>query len=134
MFLRKRESTYRLLTAGFFIIIVCSWCDVLGTTLGKWHYNFDVIPMLPSYAPWDFTVPPVLAMSLIQYKPHIHPTIKAVIFGGVSAFGGEPIAKWLRIYDSHNWKHIHIYSFVIFVLIYLIAHFISSRKTFEEIV
>lgn len=128
----KKESTNRFLTSGFFVIILCSWLDVFGVTLGLWHYNFDVVPMLPSYLPWDFTILPVLVMSLIQYRPHINPLIKAIFFAGFCAFVGEPLFKWLRLYDPQNWKS--IYSFVIFAIIYLMAHFISSWKSFRNIV
>ena len=129
--LRKKESTYRLLTAGFFVIVMCSWLDVIGITLGLWHYNFDVVPMMPSYLPWDFTLLPVLVMSFIQYKPKMSPIIKAIVCAAISAFVGEPVSQWLRLYDPHNWKS--IYSFPILIVIYLIAHFISSRKEFKEI-
>ena len=128
---RKKQSTYRLLCAGLFVIIVCSWLDVTGVTFGLWHYNFDVFPMMPAYSPWDFTILPVLVMLLIQYKPKTNPIIKAVIFGGSSAFVGEPVSQWLRLYDPHNWTS--LYSFPIFMIIYLIAHLISSRKAFEEV-
>lgn len=130
-FFRKKESTYRLLTSGFFVIFVTSWLDVIGVTLGLWHYNFDVIPMMPSYFPWDFTILPVLVISLIQYKPQISPIIKSVVFAGFCAFIGEPVSQRLRLYDPQHWKS--IYSFVIFIIIYLIAHFISTRKSFKEI-
>lgn len=126
---RKKESTYRLLAAGFLAIIISTWLDFVGITLGLWHYNYDVLPLLPSYLPWDFTVFPVLIMFMIQYKPKINPYIKAFIFAGGSAFIGEPIFKWLHTYDPEHWKY--IYSFPFLFAIYLASHFVSTRGEFD---
>lgn len=130
-YFRKKESTYRLLTAGLFVICISTWLDYVGVSLGLWHYNYDVLPFLPSYLPWDFTLMPVIIMMLIQFKPRVTPFIKAIIFAGLSAFVGEPFFKWIRTYDPEQWEY--IYSFPFFVIIYLIAHFISSRKQFDKI-
>jgi magnesium-transporting ATPase (P-type) len=47
---RKKESTFRLLCAGFSIVILSSWMDFLGVTFGLWYYKYDVIPTIPPYA------------------------------------------------------------------------------------
>lgn len=130
-FYRKKESTYRLLAAGLFAMVISSWLDFLGVALNLWHYNYDVLPFLPSYLPWDFTLIPVIIMTLIQFKPHINPFIKAIVFAGLSSFVGEPFFKWIGTYDPEQWKY--IYSFPILIIIYLIAHFICSRNQFDKI-
>ncbi|MGM7722099.1 CBO0543 family protein [Metabacillus sp. Hm71] len=130
-YFRKKESTYRLLCAGFFIIFISCWFDFIGITLGLWHYNYDVLPFLPSYLPWDFTILPVIVMFLIQYKPNFNPYFKAFIFAGGSALIGEPIFEWIKIYNSEQWEY--IYSFPIFFVLYLIANFISTRKEFDSL-
>lgn len=131
LYYRKRESTYRLLAAGLFVMIISSWLDFIGIMLGLWHYNYDVIPLLPSYLPWDFTLIPVIIMFLIQIKPHFNPYMKAFIFAGGSAFIGEPFFVWINTYDPEQWKH--IYSVPILVVIYLLAHFISTRDAFDKL-
>ena len=74
---------------------------------------------------------PVTVMFLIQIKPKINPLIKAIIFGILTAFMGEPFFQWLDLYDPQDWKR--IYSLPIYIVIYLIAHFISTRKNYAEL-
>jgi hypothetical protein len=50
---RKKQSTDRLLYAGFFVMVISLVLDVLGDQFGLWHYRFNVIPVLPTYLPWD---------------------------------------------------------------------------------
>ncbi|WP_338473025.1 CBO0543 family protein [Niallia sp. XMNu-256] len=95
------------------------------------HYNYDVLPFIPSYLLWDFSLLPVITMFLIQMKPHSIPYIKALIFAGGSAFVGEPTFKWLKTYDPENWKY--IYSFPILYIIYFIAHSISNKNGFDKL-
>ncbi|MDQ0337903.1 magnesium-transporting ATPase (P-type) [Caldalkalibacillus uzonensis] len=123
---RKKESTDRLLYAGFFVILVSSWLDFLGTTLGIWRYHIDVIPTIPSFIPWDFSLLPVAAMLVIQVKPQLHPWLKALLFAGLAAYIGEPLFDWLGHYHPKEWKH--IYSLPIYALIYLAAHYLSKRN------
>ena len=68
-------------------------------------------------------------MSLIQFKPHTNPFIKAFIFAAGSAFIGEPFFAWIKTYSPENWKY--IYSFPILFCIYLLGHFFSTRDEFE---
>jgi xanthine/uracil permease len=130
-FLRKKESTHRLLYAGFFAMFISSWFDYIGVSLGLWHYYYDVLPMVPSYLPWDFALIPVTIMFLIQFKPQANRYIKALIFAGGSAFIGEPIFTWLKTYDPEQWKY--IYSFPILFMLFLTAHFIITRSHFDEL-
>ncbi|MFC6604110.1 hypothetical protein ACFQDF_25425 [Ectobacillus funiculus] len=68
---------------------------------------------------------------LIQYKPSISPIIKAIIFGGCSAFVAEPIFSAIHFYELVHWKY--YYSFPIYIMVYLIAHWISKRTTFKPL-
>jgi len=131
IFLRKKRSTHRLLYAGFFAMFISSWFDFIGVALGLWHYNYDVLPMVPSYLPWDFALIPVNIMFMIQFKPNSNRYIKALIFAGGSAFIGEPIFTWLKTYNPEHWKF--IYSFPILFVIYLIADFIAKRDEFDKL-
>ncbi|TFE23473.1 hypothetical protein [Cohnella luojiensis] len=36
--LRKRDSTDRLLYAGFFVLLTASWLDFMGNNFGLWYY------------------------------------------------------------------------------------------------
>lgn len=128
-FYGKRGGKCRLLFAGFFVIIVSKLMDAVGSTFGLWIYPTRVLPLMPPYLPWDTTLMPVAVMTIIQFKPKFHPAIKAVVFGGVAAFVAEPLAQWMELYKPYAWRH--IYSFPIFIAIYLAADWLSKRGSFE---
>jgi hypothetical protein len=128
---RKKESSNRLLFTGMFVFIIASWLDFLGVQFGKWYYTGKVIPSIPSYVPWDWVILPVFIMTLIQFKPHISPVLKAIFFASVSTFIGEPLFLWLGFYVIKDW-HI-LYSFPIYFIIYLLANRVSNVKNFERI-
>ena len=128
---RKKESTNRLLLAGFFVILISSWLDFIGLLFGIWSYYYRVIPFSPAFIPWDFTLLPVTIMFFLQIKPNIHPIYKAIVFAGMSAFVAEPIFVMLGIYNPKHWKY--IYSFPIFFLIYLVTNWFSKRRNFEKL-
>ena len=86
---KEREHT-PFLICWFFVALVSSWLDFLGVQFGKWYYTGKVIPSIPSYVPWDFVLIPIFVMFLIQFKPHLSPILKGLLFAGVSAFIGEP--------------------------------------------
>lgn len=128
---RKKESTYRLLLAGMFVMLISSWLDVMGILFGLWSYYHNVVPFSPSFVPWDFTLLPVITMFLLQLKPAIKPIYKAIVFAFFSSFVGEPIFVWLGLYNPKHWEY--IYSFPIIIAIYLVADWISKRTDFEEL-
>jgi hypothetical protein len=128
---RKRESSNRLLFSGMFVLIVSSYLDLLGVQEGKWYYTGKVIPYLPSFLPWDWSILPVFTMLLIQSKPKMPSILKGLIFGGIGAFIGEPFFKWLGFYVETDWNT--FYSFPIYFAIYLIAHRLSKAKNFDPI-
>ncbi|WP_408010376.1 CBO0543 family protein [Pseudalkalibacillus sp. A8] len=128
---RKKESTHRLLYVAFFIMVVSIWLDSIGVQLGLWHYNYEVLPYSPSYKPWDLTLIPVLTIFFIQIKPFINPFFKGILYAGFIAFISEPIFVWSGFVVYTNWKY--IYSFPIYLVIYLISHYLSTRNTFNKI-
>ncbi|MFC5450095.1 CBO0543 family protein [Paenibacillus aestuarii] len=129
---RNKRSTDRLFYAGLFVMCISLILDVLGDQLGFWYYRFNLIPVLPTYFPWDCTLMPVTIMFMLQIKPRTNPFIKAIIFAIVSSYIGEPIFKWMEVYVQSNWKY--SYSVPIQIIIYLIAHYLSKRNKFDELV
>lgn len=127
---RKKESTGRLLFAGFFAMLISIFFDFLGTKLGLWSYFYDIIPFIPSFSPWDVTLMPVFIMALIQIKPKLNRFVKALFFSIVASFVAEPLFSYFGFYKPIKWKS--IYSFPIYFCIFLIAYFLSQRKTFEN--
>lgn len=128
---RKKESTSRLLFAAFVVIILSSILDAYGVDRGRWSYPVKVIPLPTMSYSFRYSVVPVSIMFLIQYKPQIHPLIKGAFFGGFGAFIGMPIMGELHLYKNIDWKY--GYSFLILVIMYLIADWFSKRKSFDEI-
>ncbi len=64
-------------------------------------------------------------MFLNQYKPEVNPLIKALLFGGFSAFVAEPISQMADLYHPIHWKH--IYSFPIYVGLYFMSSSIARK-------
>ncbi|MDD9270539.1 CBO0543 family protein [Paenibacillus sp. GCM10023248] len=130
-FLRNKYSSDRILYVGFFVIVISLLLDILGDQLGFWHYRFNVIPVLPTYFPWDVTLMPVSIMFLIQVKPNTSPYLKALFFALLTSYVAEPFITWLKIYEPTIWRY--SYSFPIQFIIYLFAHYISRRNKFEKL-
>ncbi|WHY02544.1 CBO0543 family protein [Neobacillus sp. DY30] len=126
---RKKDSTDRILYAGFYVIIVSLCLDVVGDQFGFWHYRFNVMPVLPTYFPWDITLMPISVMFILQIKPAFNPVIKAILFALFSAYIAEPFFHWMGVYVLTGWKY--SYSFPIQIIIYLIAHYLSRRERFS---
>ncbi|MBU8906654.1 CBO0543 family protein [Desertibacillus haloalkaliphilus] len=131
LILRKKESSLRLLTAGFFMMIIASWLDSLGIQLGLWIYKYEVIPFIPAFIPWDLSLMPVVTMFFLQVKPNINPFIKGIIFGFIAAFVAEPFFIWIEIYEPLNWEH--IYSFPVYIILYIISHYLCNGKSFAAL-
>lgn len=121
---RKKESTARLLGAGFLTMFIAAWMDFIGVDLGLWYYPIDSIPFVPSYIPYDFCVLPVSVMFLIQYKPHISPYWKGAVFTSFNTLLAEPALEYLEFYEEFHWNiwcSLPIY-FAIYVLVSWYCH------------
>ncbi|QGH34633.1 hypothetical protein GI584_11585 [Gracilibacillus salitolerans] len=125
---RKKDSSLRLLTSGFFMITISTLLDSLGIQLGFWLYKYEVLPFIPAFTPWDVSLIPVFTMFFLQIKPNISPYIKGCVFGVVTAFVAEPFFIFIEIYEPLTWEH--IYSIPIYFILYLIAHRICHGKSY----
>lgn len=125
---RDKENTARFMFSAFFIVIISSWLDFLGVVCGLWYYTGKIIPSIPSYIPWDFCLVPVTMTLLMQIRPEGSPLKKAVLYGVLAAFIGEPLFELIGFYTRLKWEN--IYSFPIYILIYLCADWVSKRKSF----
>lgn len=130
-FVRKKECTDRLLYAGFFVMIFSSALDMVGIALNLWYYPVNVFPIMPEFIPFDICALPVATMLCIQYFPNISPFIKAVIYASTGSFIFQPINKLTGLYRGEHWKD--YYSAPIFIFIYLIANYISTKNKFDKI-
>lgn len=128
---RKKESTARLLFASGIIMILSTNLDAFGVENGKWTYPLKAIPIPTISYSFRYSVIPVLTMFFLQYKPQVNPLIKAVIFAGLSAFIGMPLMAMLDMYKKVDWAY--TYSFFLLTGFYLLAHWFSRRKSFEQL-
>lgn len=130
-FYRKKESTDRLLYIGFYVMVFSLTLDVLGDQFGLWHYRFNVIPVLPTYFPWDITLMPLTIMVLLQVRPKSNPYLKAILFALGSSYIAEPFFAWLQVYNPIRWNY--SYSVPIQFIIFLTAHYLSRRQKFSNL-
>ncbi|MNC22587.1 hypothetical protein D3C75_705920 [compost metagenome] len=128
---RKKESTGRLLIAGLFIMIFSAVLDTMGIENGLWAYPVKAIPSPTLSFSYRLSVLPVLAMLLIQVKPHINPVLKAVFYSGISAFVGLPLMSAADLYKKLHWAY--TYSFCILFVVYLVAHWLVHLKSFKPV-
>jgi hypothetical protein len=70
-------------------------------------------------------------MAFLQYKPHISPLLKAVVFSALTCFVAEPIFVWMGYYNPKHWEY--YYSFPIYIVLYLIAYKFSTSTRFEKL-
>ena len=70
-------------------------------------------------------------MLCLQIKPTLNPFIKAVIYSVLTSFIGEPIFVWIGLYTTVKWNV--FYSFLIWIILYLIAYRISKVKAFDPL-
>lgn len=128
---RKMESQGRLLIAGFLMLLLSSWFDFLGVTFGLWYYSVDILPTIPSYLPWDFTILPVLTMLFIQYKPNMNSLKKAIVFSAFNSFLGEPMMELIGLYVPLKWNI--FYSFPIYMILYLLCDRLAHMDAYKTI-
>lgn len=130
IWVRKRDSTDRLLYAAMFVALIGSFLNVMGIAYGLWSYPASLIFPVPPNIPWDFTLLPVATMLFLQYKPKVKPIIKAIIFSFIGSFFWQPFAEFTRIYHPIHWPD--YYSFPIFIMIFLMANYVYSRNNFAK--
>lgn len=124
---RNNLNRDRFLFAGFLTLIISVALDVIGDQYGLWHYRFNILPILPTYFPWDFTLMPVTIMIFLQIKPNANPFVKSFLFALFASFVGEPLFYWIDSYNPIHWRF--IYSVPIQIFIYLIAYYFCKTRS-----
>lgn len=107
IYYRKKDSTHRLLYAGFFAMLISIILCYIGVTLDLWYYTGKLTPSFPAWFPYNFCLLPVTIMFLIQTKPHIAPWKKGIFYGLLTAFVGEPIFVWSGYYVMTRWEYLY---------------------------
>lgn len=126
LIVRDKKNTHRLLYAGMFTAFIATILDLMGVSQGGWNYNTWLLPYLPEYLPWDWTVMPVTSMLFYQFFPKINPWLKGAVFGTFAAYVVEPVFIWMGFYESSGWEH--YYSVPIYFAIYMIGYWLYTRR------
>ncbi|MUK87956.1 hypothetical protein GMD78_06035 [Ornithinibacillus sp. L9] len=126
----NKASRNRMLYTGFIVMLIASFLDFLGSSLGLWLYNYQVFPWVPAYVPWDVTLIPVVIMSLIEIKPKASPVVKGFIFAVLTSSVGEIVFEFLGLYKKVHWES--YYSFPIYFLLFLVGYWASLRKNYAD--
>ncbi|MEI5907724.1 CBO0543 family protein [Bacillus spongiae] len=131
-FFKPKRSAARLLFGVFFVTLISIILDSIGILTGAWYYRYKFAPFTPEFIPWDITIIPVSLLFTLQIKPKANPLIKGVIWGGSAAFIGEPLLEFIGFYEPVYWRS--GYSFWVYILLFLIAYFFSTKiNSFEKL-
>lgn len=128
---RPKKSSARILSAGLLVMLISAILDSIGTENGMWSYPVKAIPLGTLSFAYQLSIVPVLAMFFLQFKPHVNPFVKAILYGGLGAYIGMPLLAMINLYKPINWAY--TYSFFILTLIYLCAHWFSRLTSFDPI-
>lgn len=129
--LRNRECSARIFSAGLLVMVLSEILDTVGVSFGRWAYPVKVVPVATINFSFRLSVLPVVVMLLLQYKPNIHPFIKALIFGGFGAYVGLPTLAMIDLYKKVDWAY--SYSFIILIIFYLFAHWFCHLSSFNKV-
>jgi hypothetical protein len=129
---RKKESTGRLLFAGFVTILLAIIIDLIAVSLGLWSYPMKFFPISPQlFLPYHFSLAPVAVMVTLQIKPRANPLLKGIIFSAIAAFVGMNVFDMLNFYNPKGWPT--YYDFVIYLFLYFIAYWVSKINSFKKL-
>ncbi|WP_202081537.1 CBO0543 family protein [Caldalkalibacillus salinus] len=131
LLLRKKDSTHRVLFAVTVVAFIAVCIDVVAVSHGLWRYSYEVLPIIPAFLPWYVSLIPVFIAFLLQIRPEVNPVVKGIICGVGGSMIAEPLFEWLGFYQTVHWEH--IYSFPLYFIAYVLAHFISRRQSFESL-
>lgn len=119
-----KNNVFELLFVGLVVAIVTALMDTIGVNFNLWHYDWKVLPYVPIYFPWNYTLFPIMVMFLLQFYAGSYVLIKAIAFAVLSTFIFEPIFSWMGMYHLIKWKY--IYSFIIYIPLYLFFNYIYT--------
>jgi hypothetical protein len=100
--------------------------------LHLWTYPTTVTPMMPSFLPFDLSALPVATMLWLQFFPGMKLAWKALLYAAAgTAFDYACDAIGLSVQEGWGWSR--AYTFLILILLYLLAFWIANRLRYEPI-
>ena len=129
-FIRDKKDTVRQLFVALVVMLITSTMDNIGVYYSCWYYLHKVFPAGYIGFAWDYALFPIGVILTLQFNPKLNIYIKAVIFGLICAFIGEPFFVWIGMYHLVHWKY--WYSFIIYVPLYLLFFCIYKSRLFDK--
>jgi hypothetical protein len=106
--------------------------DQVGVTLHLWTYPTTVSPMMPSFLPFDLSALPIATMLWLQFFPKMKLVWKALVYTAAgTAFDFACDVIGLSAQEGWGWSR--AYTFLILILLYLLAYWVANRLKYEPI-
>ncbi len=123
-----KKRLQEILLYGFFVIVLSTILDDIGSHILLWDYHINLTPLVHQLGPINLSVLPISLMAIYQYCS----TWKSFFIWNIFlAAGGsfivEPLFKWMDIYEPLKWKY--FFSFPIYILIALILRLAILKVT-----
>lgn len=121
-----KKQLHELTLYGTIITIYSLTLDEFGYALSLWHYPVEVIPMLPRLTSVDYTLVPIVYMTIYQYFLTWQSFFWAMVaMATVFSFIAEPLIVELGFYELLTWNH--IYSFPIYIAVGLCSRWVVKK-------
>ncbi|MBC9786129.1 hypothetical protein H1S01_16805 [Heliobacterium chlorum] len=126
-----KKSLRNILLFGSFIAVSNTVFDLSLVVMGLWGYKTKMMPTIPTLFPFDFTVIPLLAMTIYQFFPTWGKYfIGIAVTKGLFAFGAIPLLIRLQIMELHGIGLIYVYA--VMLAIPLASKFVIERVIHAE--
>ncbi|MBM7865672.1 hypothetical protein GTO89_02595 [Heliobacterium gestii] len=106
-----KKSLRNILLFGSFIAVANTVFDSTIITMGLWGYKTKLIPTIPSTFPFDYTVIPLLAMTIYQFFPTWDKFFVGIaIVKAIFVFGVIPLLVHFQIMALHGVNLFFVYA------------------------
>ena len=123
-----RNRLLNICVFGLIVNMIATFLDVTGTLYAFWEYPVYTLPHIPLMLPVDYVIVPVVGMVIYQkFAKWIVFILVCILASALMSFIGEPIAVLIRMYKLITWRY--IFSFPIYIVIYIVAKFASDKFT-----
>ncbi len=124
----NKKRLLEICVFGLLTNIIATFLDIGLSDHMMWEYPVRVLPQVALFLPVDYVIVPVTGMVLYQ-KFHAWGKffLASTAASALMSFVGEPLAVRIGMYELFEWKY--IYSFPIYIAIYMIVKFITQKLT-----
>ncbi|MZP28296.1 hypothetical protein GTO91_00975 [Heliobacterium undosum] len=125
----EKKRLLELLLFGSFIAVSVGFVEGIGTTSGIWGYKYKLVPIVPSLFPFDYTLVPIIYMTIYQYTTSWRTYFTTTsVASALYAFGFNPLLVSMDILHIEHWNH--IYNFILLLTISNLARFVLLSDNF----